>query len=159
MSCSCIKKQLDRSHLILGTIHAKTLCEASLKVCFGLSENRRISKFDAMVWGSLIILFMGVFLDTPQKLNCDKNINIQSILDKQQEVDINNLRLAEEEYGQGLGKTKIGGGKGAAPLSQISGVKKPLGHTNSFSGSSLPKYGVDPKGQHEAELAKVKVFI
>jgi len=78
-----------------------------------------------------------------------------TFLDKQQEVDINNLRLAEEEYGQGLGKTKIGGGKGAAPLSQISGVKKPLGHTNSFSGSSLPKYGVDPKGQHEAELAKI----
>jgi len=78
-----------------------------------------------------------------------------TFLDKQQEVDINNLRLADEEYGQGLGKTKIGGGKGAAPLSQISGVKKPLGHTNSFSGSSLPKYGVDPKGQHEAELAKI----
>jgi len=78
-----------------------------------------------------------------------------TFLDKQQEVDINNLRLAEEEYGQGLGKTKIAGGKGAAPLSQISGVKKPLGHTNSFSGSSLPKYGVDPQGQHEAELAKI----
>merc|ERR1712123_296527 len=34
------------------------------------------------------------------------------------------------------------------------GVKKPLGHTNSFSGSTLPKYGVDPKAKHEAELAK-----
>lgn len=78
-----------------------------------------------------------------------------TFLDKQQEVDINNLRLAEEEYGQGPGKAKVGGGKGAAPLSQISGVKKPLGHTNSFSGSSLPKYGVDPKAQHEAELAKI----
>merc|ERR1711936_219494 len=78
-----------------------------------------------------------------------------TFLDKQQEVDINNLRLAEEEFGQGPGKAKVGGGKGGAPLSQISGVKKPLGHTNSFSGSTLPKYGVDPKAKHEAELAKI----
>jgi len=78
-----------------------------------------------------------------------------TFLDKQQEVDINNLRLAEEESGHGPGKAKVGGGKGGAPLSQISGVKKPLGHTNSFSGSTLPKYGVDPKAKHEAELAKI----
>ena len=56
--------------------------------------------------------------------------------DKQQEVDINNLRL-EEEFS--AGKARAGGGAGGgaargavqgAPLSTISGVKKPLGHTN-----------------------------
>ena len=94
-----------------------------------------------------------------QEICLSKETTIISFLDKQQEVDINNLRLAEEEYGQGPGKAKVGGGKGAAPLSQISGVKKPLGHTNSFSGSSLPKYGVDPKAQHEAELAKVHIVL
>ena len=90
------------------------------------------------------------------------------IVDKQQEVDINNLRL-EEEFGAGASKSKVGdrsgsggaggggsGGKsGGAPLSLISGVKKPLGHTNSFCGSTLPKYGVEPKLEHEPELAKV----
>jgi hypothetical protein len=56
-------------------------------------------------------------------------------------VDINNLRLGEEAESAAAGRIGGGGGvKGVAgrskavqpPLSQISGVKKPLGHTNSF---------------------------
>ena len=73
-------------------------------------------------------------------------------------MDINNLRL-EEEFGAGSSKTKSTSsaekpGK-SAPLSLISGVKKPLGHTNSFSGSTLPKHGVEPLLEHEPELSKV----
>ena len=77
------------------------------------------------------------------------------------------MRL-EEEFGAGANKSKVGdrsgsgnagGGKsaggGGAPLSLISGVKKPLGHTNSFCGATLPKYGVEPRHEHEPELAKV----
>ena len=73
----------------------------------------------------------------------------------------------EEEFGAGASKSKVGdrsgtgnagGGKtGGAPLSLISGVKKPLGHTNSFCGATLPKYGVEPKLEHEPELAKVSL--
>ena len=69
---------------------------------------------------------------------CPDLCNIEVVLcaDKQQEVDINNLRL-EEEFS--AGKARAGGGPGGgaargaaqgAPLSTISGVKKPLGHTN-----------------------------
>jgi hypothetical protein len=54
------------------------------------------------------------------------------ILDKQQEVDINNLRLGEEEAARASKAVAGRGGKVQPPLSQISGVKKPLGHTNSF---------------------------
>ena len=50
--------------------------------------------------------------------------------DKQQEVDINNLRL-EEEFGASSSKAGAKGA-GAAPLSLISGVKKPLGVTNRY---------------------------
>ena len=75
-------------------------------------------------------------------------------------MDINNLRL-EEEFGAGSSKAKSSSGEiksgKSAPLSLISGVKKPLGHTNSFSGSTLPKYGVEPNLEHEPELAKVKL--
>ena len=52
--------------------------------------------------------------------------------DKQQEVDINNLRL-EEEFAAGsskVGAKGAGAGGSAAPLSLISGVKRPLGVTN-----------------------------
>ena len=87
-----------------------------------------------------------------------KNLSIsQNFSDKQQEVDINNLRVADDE-GQSQSKNRLGSGKAAAgaPLSQIPGVKKSVGHTNSLSGTTLPKYGVDPKTNHEAELAKVR---
>jgi hypothetical protein len=38
-------------------------------------------------------------------------------------------------------------------MSQISGVKKPLCHTNSFTGEKVPKYGVETP--HEDDLGKV----
>ena len=78
------------------------------------------------------------------------------IIDKQQEVDINNLRLEEELV---AGGSRCKGDLPPAPLSKISGVKKPLGHTNSFCGATLPKYGVEPTLEHEAELATVILII
>ena len=59
-------------------------------------------------------------------------MNIFFFSDKQQEVDINNLRL-EEEFAAGsskVGAKGAGAGGSAAPLSLISGVKRPLGVTN-----------------------------
>ena len=41
-------------------------------------------------------------------------------------------------------------GSSATPMSQISGVKRPLSHTNSFTGERLPTHGVDTP--HEATL-------
>jgi hypothetical protein len=38
-------------------------------------------------------------------------------------------------------------------MSQISGVKKPLCHTNSFTGEKVPKYGVETP--YEEDLGKV----
>lgn len=37
------------------------------------------------------------------------------------------------------------------PMSQISGVKRPLSHTNSFTGERLPPFGVETP--HESVLA------
>ncbi len=83
-------------------------------------------------------------------------INFHLFSDKQQEVDINNLRLSEEDPSV-RAKTRT---KGAActasvpPLSQISGVKKPLTHMHSVTGgSSLPEHGVQSKNPQQ--LAKV----
>jgi len=41
---------------------------------------------------------------------------------------------------------------GSTTMSQISGVKKPLCHTNSFTGEKLPKYGVETP--YEEDLGK-----
>ena len=87
------------------------------------------------------------------------NINLKIFSDKQQEVDINNLRLSEEDPSV-RAKTRAKGGACTAsvpPLSQISGVKKPLTHTHSVTGgSSLPEHGVHSKNPQQ--LAKVFIF-
>ncbi|GBM96704.1 cAMP-specific 3',5'-cyclic phosphodiesterase 4D, partial [Araneus ventricosus] len=60
-----------------------------------------------------------------------------TFLDKQTELDLPALCVDE--------------GKGGSPLSQISGVKRPLCHTNSLT--QLPKYGVET--DNEMELGKL----
>lgn len=46
--------------------------------------------------------------------------------------------------------------RGPAAMSHISGVKRPLTHTNSFTGERVPLYGVETP--HEEQLGKVKRF-
>lgn len=43
------------------------------------------------------------------------------------------------------------------PMSQISGVKRPLSHTNSFTGDSLPMHGVETP--NESQLGELLVNI
>lgn len=78
--------------------------------------------------------------------------------DKQQEFDLPSLRIDENEIAQvqaaaaqARSKSPRSGGPGAPPMSQISGVKRALSHTNSFTGERLPTYGVETP--HEASLS------
>jgi len=83
--------------------------------------------------------------------------------DKQQELDIPSLRI-EETASDGrspaapgasaAGKKKDRGRHGSpGTMSHIQGVKRPLCHTNSFTGEKLPKFGVETT--HEEELGMV----
>ncbi|RZF42950.1 hypothetical protein LSTR_LSTR004252 [Laodelphax striatellus] len=80
-----------------------------------------------------------------------------TFLDKQQDLDIPSLRT-DDVVPEGLpGRTgavkkKERSGR-PTPMSHISGVKRPLTHTNSFTGEKLPKYGVETL--HEDELGKL----
>lgn len=47
--------------------------------------------------------------------------------------------------------------RGPAAMSHISGVKRPLTHTNSFTGERVPLHGVETP--HEEELGKVCSFL
>lgn len=71
--------------------------------------------------------------------------------DKQQELDLPSLRIEDTE--PRANKKKERPRHGPTTMSQISGVKKPLCHTNSFTGEKLPKYGVETP--YEEELGKV----
>lgn len=66
------------------------------------------------------------------------------ILDKQQELDL--PAICSDETAQNISKQKP-----TEAMSHISGVKKPLCHTNSLT--KLPTYGVETSS--EVELGKV----
>ena len=107
-----------------------------------------------------------------------------TIPDKQQEVDLHSLRTddpssadgpagAGSALGAGSGAmgTSLGSGhSGSGPggnhhhqplakpgdsMSRIPGLKKELSHTNSISGPTLPRYGIQLKEEREEELAEV----
>lgn len=93
--------------------------------------------------------------------------------DKQQELDIPSLRLDDDDGrptssgskatttgGASTSSQSAGGGGQSSkkkdnikskvtPMSHISGVKRALSHTNSFTGERLPKFGVDTLKEDE----------
>lgn len=92
--------------------------------------------------------------------------------DKQQELDIPSLRLDEnqlqDECRPSSGKAATSAGTSTSsqsgvsskkkdnsikskvtPMSHISGVKRALSHTNSFTGERLPKFGVETLKEDE----------
>lgn len=73
-----------------------------------------------------------------------------TFLDKQAELDIPSLRVEDAEVKPSHKKKDRRTGN---TMSQISGVKKPLTHTNSFTGQQLPKYGVETP--FEEDLGKL----
>lgn len=77
-----------------------------------------------------------------------------TFLDKQQELDIPSLRVEDVEPRAVTHSThkKRERRSGTTTMSQISGVKKPLLHTNSFTGEKVPRYGVETP--FESDLGK-----
>lgn len=77
------------------------------------------------------------------------------LLDKQQEFDLPSLRIDENEIAAAASTTQKRSRSprfGGPPMSQISGVSRPLlSHTNSFTGEKVPTYGVETP--HESALA------
>ncbi|KAH8276536.1 hypothetical protein KR044_011263 [Drosophila immigrans] len=78
-----------------------------------------------------------------------------TFLDKQQEFDLPSLRVEENtEHSTAPAANQQQYSRSRSPrgppMSQISGVKRPLSHTNSFTGERLPTFGVETP--HENEL-------
>ncbi|KYN10758.1 PREDICTED: cAMP-specific 3',5'-cyclic phosphodiesterase isoform X11 [Trachymyrmex cornetzi] len=81
-----------------------------------------------------------------------------TFLDKQQELDLPSLRIEDAVAAAGsadarAAKKKDRAQRGPAAMSHISGVKRPLTHTNSFTGERVPLHGVETP--HEDELGKL----
>lgn len=79
------------------------------------------------------------------------NFSVILPTDKQQEFDLPSLRIDENEATSNLPgyprsrSPRLGG----PPMSQISGVKRPLSHTNSFTGERLPTFGVETPNEND----------
>ncbi|VVC92845.1 unnamed protein product [Leptidea sinapis] len=74
-----------------------------------------------------------------------------TFLDKQQDIDLPSLQV-EENVERKQKKEKPRHSGPGTTMSQISGVKRALTHTNSFTGERVPRYGVETP--HEEELGK-----
>ncbi|CAG0912881.1 unnamed protein product [Notodromas monacha] len=79
-----------------------------------------------------------------------------TFLDKTQELDLPSLRVDDNENKSPLRKPRPAptpaGPTPGSTMSQISGIKKPLPHANSFSMEKVPKLGVETP--YEVELTK-----
>lgn len=77
-------------------------------------------------------------------------------------MDLPSLRIEDAVAAAGstdarAAKKKDRAQRGPAAMSHISGVKRPLTHTNSFTGERVPLHGVETP--HEEELGKVGTIL
>ncbi|XP_076377471.1 phosphodiesterase dunce isoform X6 [Megalopta genalis] len=77
-----------------------------------------------------------------------------TFLDKQQELDLPSLRIEDAVAAAGSTDARAvkkmeRAQRGPAAMSHISGVKRPLTHTNSFTGERVPLYGVETPSEEE----------
>lgn len=96
---------------------------------------------------------------TPTTLQSDLTHSLFCFPDKQQELDLPTLRQEDamaEAAAAPKGprqQNKSERARGPSTMSQISGInRKPLCHTNSFTGERLPQYGVETP--YEEELSR-----
>lgn len=104
----------------------------------------------------LAISHLFMFLEKFHAIMC---LYWRTFSDKQQELDIPSLRVEEgPEPAKGAPRKERPRSAAHATMSQISGVnRKPLCHTNSFTGERLPVHGVETP--YEEDLGKCLVDI
>ena len=99
---------------------------------------------------------MHVWMMDYKKCLCPNNLFCSISADKQQEIDVPDLKVEDTDAQSGLHNVvQKNEKKKKSPMSQISGVRK-LKHTNSFTGV-IPKWGVETN--NEEQLANVSQVI
>ncbi|XP_054274687.1 cAMP-specific 3',5'-cyclic phosphodiesterase isoform X4 [Macrosteles quadrilineatus] len=120
-----------------------------------IQTHRSVSDMASLKFKRMLNKELSHFSESSKSGNQISEYICSTFLDKQQELDLPSLRVDE---GSGVSsntaqttKKKEKGGR-VVPMSHISGVKRPLTHTNSFTGEKTPKYGVETP--FEDELGK-----
>lgn len=135
--------------LSLETIEELDWCLDQLET---IQTHRSVSDMASLKFKRMLNKELSHFSESSKSGNQISEYICSTFLDKQQELDLPALRVEETEPRGATAKRKERGPGRVVPMSHISGVKRPLTHTNSFTGETLPKYGV--QAPNEEALGK-----
>ncbi|GAB0089133.1 cAMP-specific 3',5'-cyclic phosphodiesterase, isoform I [Sergentomyia squamirostris] len=119
-----------------------------------IQTHRSVSDMASLKFKRMLNKELSHFSESSRSGNQISEYICSTFLDKQQEFDLPSLRIDENEVANitSTSHTRSRSPRlGGPPMSQISGVRRPLSHTNSFTGERLPTYGVETP--HEAQLS------
>ncbi|XP_076236530.1 phosphodiesterase dunce isoform X4 [Calliopsis andreniformis] len=123
-----------------------------------IQTHRSVSDMASLKFKRMLNKELSHFSESSKSGNQISEYICSTFLDKQQELDLPSLRIEDAVAAAGsadarAAKKKDRVQRGPAAMSHISGVKRPLTHTNSFTGERVPLHGVETP--HEEELGKL----
>ncbi|XP_012233708.1 3',5'-cyclic-AMP phosphodiesterase isoform X2 [Linepithema humile] len=141
--------------LAVETIEELDWCLDQLET---IQTHRSVSDMASLKFKRMLNKELSHFSESSKSGNQISEYICSTFLDKQQELDLPSLRIEDAVAAAGsvdarAAKKKDRVQRGPAAMSHISGVKRPLTHTNSFTGERVPLHGVETP--HEEELGKL----
>ncbi|XP_029158741.1 cAMP-specific 3',5'-cyclic phosphodiesterase-like isoform X2 [Nylanderia fulva] len=141
--------------LAVETIEELDWCLDQLET---IQTHRSVSDMASLKFKRMLNKELSHFSESSKSGNQISEYICSTFLDKQQELDLPSLRIEDAVAAAGsadarAAKKKDRAQRGPAAMSHISGVKRPLTHTNSFTGERVPLHGVETP--HEEELGKL----
>ncbi|XP_051163144.1 cAMP-specific 3',5'-cyclic phosphodiesterase isoform X5 [Leptopilina boulardi] len=123
-----------------------------------IQTHRSVSDMASLKFKRMLNKELSHFSESSKSGNQISEYICSTFLDKQQELDLPSLRIEDAVASTGsadarAAKKKDRLQKGPSSMSHIIGVKKPLTHTNSFTGERVPVHGVETP--HEEQLGKL----
>ncbi|XP_050670657.1 cAMP-specific 3',5'-cyclic phosphodiesterase isoform X2 [Leptidea sinapis] len=134
--------------LALETVEELDWCLDQLET---IQTHRSVSDMASLKFKRMLNKELSHFSESSKTGNQVSEYICSTFLDKQQDIDLPSLQV-EENVERKQKKEKPRHSGPGTTMSQISGVKRALTHTNSFTGERVPRYGVETP--HEEELGK-----
>ncbi|XP_043867406.1 cAMP-specific 3',5'-cyclic phosphodiesterase isoform X7 [Drosophila mojavensis] len=140
------------TRLATDTIEELDWCLDQLET---IQTHRSVSDMASLKFKRMLNKELSHFSESSRSGNQISEYICSTFLDKQQEFDLPSLRVEENPDHSNLQTTiqqqpyQRSRSPRGPPMSQISGVKRPLSHTNSFTGERLPTFGVETSKENE----------
>ncbi|XP_017851651.1 cAMP-specific 3',5'-cyclic phosphodiesterase isoform X7 [Drosophila busckii] len=137
------------TRLATDTIEELDWCLDQLET---IQTHRSVSDMASLKFKRMLNKELSHFSESSRSGNQISEYICSTFLDKQQEFDLPSLRVEENTEHAALPPNQQyprSRSPRGPPMSQISGVKRPLSHTNSFTGERLPTFGVETPKENE----------